>query len=335
MFTNVWNDFKNGKFEPVYLMVGEESFFIDETIRKLRAYYSEDEMEIITFDLDEQPIDAVIDEADTIPFFTERKIILAKNASFLKATDKSKEKINHDLKRLESWLTHPSETAVTFFIAPYEKLDERKKVTKLMKEKSVVLQSVTPQNKDLVTWIRSEASSFDKRITDDAIDLLVEMVGTNMLQLRQEIEKMALYMGNDIEIRGHLVEELVAKTLEHDAFKMLNAYLENRPKDALIIYHDLLQQKEEPIMLVGLLASNIRTMSNVTFLLQKGYHQQQIAKQLKIHPYRVKLIAEQRNRPSNERLMQALYKLAEIDLQLKSVNGNRERLLEMFLIKPL
>ena len=55
-----------------------------------------------TFDLEEQPLDYVIDEADTIPFFTERKIIIAKNASFLKATEKGKEKIDHDLKRLEN-----------------------------------------------------------------------------------------------------------------------------------------------------------------------------------------------------------------------------------------
>ena len=83
---------------------------------------------MITFDLNEQPIDYVIDEADTIPFFTERKCIIAKNASFLKAAEKGKEKIDHDLKRLESWLENPTDTAVTVFIAPYEKLDERKKV---------------------------------------------------------------------------------------------------------------------------------------------------------------------------------------------------------------
>ena len=118
------------------------------------------------------------------------------------------------------------------------------------------------------------------------------MVGANMLQLQMEIEKLALYLGEEQEITVDLVEDLVAKTLEHDAFKMLNAYLANNASEALQIYHDLLRQKEEPIMLVGLLASNIRTMNNVFYLQKKGYHQQQIAKQLKIHPYRVKLMFE-------------------------------------------
>ena len=336
MFTKVWKEFKSGKFAPVYLLVGEESYFVDETIKRLKAALSEgDEAEIMTFDLNEQPIDYVIDEADTIPFFSERKLIIAKNASFLKATEKGKEKIEHDVKRLENWLEHPSDTAITLFIAPYEKLDERKKVTKLMKQKSVMLLAETPQNNDLDVWIRHEVQGFGKVITPEAATKLIEMVGANMLQLQMEIEKLALYLGEEAEITIELVEDLVAKTLEHDAFKMLNAYLAHNQAEALKIYHDLLRQKEEPIMLVGLLASNIRTMSNVYYLQKKGYHAQQIAKQLKVHPYRVKMIIEQRNRPSEERLLQALYRLAEVDLQLKSVSGNRERFLEMFLLRAL
>ena len=208
MFTKVWQDFKKGNFAPVYLLVGEESYFVDETIKQLKAALGQvEEAEVITFDLNEQPVDYVIDEADTIPFFTDRKLIIAKNASFLKATEKGKEKIDHDVKRLESWLANPTDTAVTVFIAPYEKLDERKKVTKLMKEKSVVLLAQTPQNQDLDVWIQSEASKLGKAITTEATQKLVEMVGPNMLQLQMEIEKMALYLGQDHEITLPLVED--------------------------------------------------------------------------------------------------------------------------------
>lgn len=336
MMTKVWQDIKKGNFAPVYLIVGEESYFIDETIMRLKAALSaQDEAEVMTFDLNEQPIDYVIDEADTIPFFTERKLIIAKNASFLKATEKGKEKIEHDVKRLENWLNNPTDTAVTVFIAPYEKLDERKKMTKLMKEKCVVLLAETPQNNDLNVWIQNEAQKHGKAISDNAIGKLLEMVGPNMLQLQMEIEKLALYLGEELEMTIDLVEDLVAKTLEHDAFKMLNAYLEHNQEEALKIYHDLLRQKEEPIKLVGLLASNIRTMNHIFYLQKKGYHQQQIAKQLKIHPYRVQIISGQRNRPSEQRLLQALYSLADVDLQLKTTGGNRERHLELFLMKKL
>lgn len=336
MFTKVWQDINQGKMAPVYLLVGEESYFIDETLKRLKkALSSNGEIERMSFDLAEQPVDFVIDEADTFPFFTERKLVVAKNTSFLKATEKGKEKIEHDVKRLESWLANPTDTAVTVFIAPYEKLDERKKIVKLMKEKCLVLHAQTPQNNDLNVWVIQEVEQRGKVITDGATNKLIEMVGPNMLQLQMEIEKIVLYLGDELEIDQGVVESLVAKTLEHDAFKMLNAYLDKDVAGALKIYHDLLRQKEEPIKLVGLLASNIRTMSSVFYLQKKGYHQQEIAKKLKVHPYRVKMIAGQRNRPPEQRLLQALYSLANVDLQLKSTSGNRERHLELFLMKTL
>lgn len=336
MLTDIWKKIKQGDIAPVYLLAGEESYLINETITKLKDVLAQNgELEVMTFDLDEVSVDAVIDEADTIPFFSEQKLVIAKNASFLKASEKGKEKIEHDLKRLENWLNYPSDMSVTVFIAPYEKLDERKKITKLMKEKAVYVATETPNERDLAVWIQNEVVALGKTIGQGAIEKLVTMVGTNMLQLKMEMEKISLYLGESGEITPTLVEELVAKTLEQDAFKMLNAYLDRNHKLALEIYHDLLRQKEEPIMLVGLLASNIRAMSNVYYLLKKGYHPQQIAKQLKIHPYRVKLMVENPRRPSEESLLKALYQLAEVDLALKTTGGNRERHLELFLLKSL
>lgn len=336
MFTKVWNDIKNGQIAPIYCIYGEESYLIDETINRLKSKLNEqEETEITYFDLEESPVDYVIDEADTFPFLSEKKLIIAKNASFLKATDRDKNKIDHDLTRLDLWLSNPPEFSVTVFVAPYEKLDERKKVTKKMKQQSVMIHAESLSVNDLEVWIRNEFNNYGKTIDDASLEKLVEMVGPNMLQLQTEIEKVSLYLGDETAVTVPIIEDLVAKTLEHDAFKMLNAYLAHNHKVAIEIYHDLLRQKEEPIMLVGLLASNIRTMNNVYYLQKKGYGGPQIAKQLKIHPYRVKLMLENRNRPTEERLLKALNQLAEIDLKLKSVSGNRERFLEMFLMKPL
>lgn len=334
MFSKVWRDIQKGNIAPVYLLVGEEAYYVDETISKLRAALGGEDGEYAQFDCAEQPVDFVIDEADTIPFFSDRKLVVARNASFLRATEKGKEKIEHDLSRLEAWLEHPTEQCVTVFVAPYEKLDERKKVTKLMKKHAILLEAAQLKEHDLAVWIQQEIAAQQGRITDDAVGKLIEMVGANMLQLRLEIEKLLLFVEGDV-IDAHVVENLVAKTLEHDAFKLLNAYLARDIVTAVTIYHDLLRQKEEPIMLVGLLASNIRTMNHVYYLEKKGYHPQQIAKQLKLHPYRVKLMIENRRRPTEERLLKALHRLAEVDLKLKTTGGNRERHLELFLIQPL
>ncbi len=336
MLTKIWRDIDNKKLQPVYLLIGEEAYLIDETVRKLKqALAADEEAEVMTYSLDEVPVDEVLNEADTIPFFTEKKLVIAKNASLFKASERDKEKITHDIKRFEQYMNNPAPFSIVVFIAPYEKLDERKKFTKIAKANACVVEAVTPEERDLAVWITSRVEALGKSIDEDAIGALLNLVGANMLQLNLEIEKLALYLGSELEITETLVHELVAKTLEQDAFKMVDAYFANDEATALEIYHDLLLQKQEPIMLVGLLASTVRLMNHTYYLQSKGYNQQQIAKQLKAHPYRIKMLLQKRNRPTEEQLLRALYALSKVDEALKTSSGNRERPLELFIMKAM
>ncbi|MFD1030773.1 DNA polymerase III subunit delta [Metaplanococcus flavidus] len=334
MITSIWKSIRSGHIDPVYVIIGTESYFIEKTLDLLKSSMTQaGELELSFFDLDEVPVDHVIDEADTFPFFSDRKLIIAKNASFLKAAERGKEKINHDLKTLESWLENPPSSSVTIFVAPYEKLDERKKIVKSIKQHAVTIEAKALQANDLESWLAQEAKSFGKGINRNAVRKLVEMAGTNLTLLSSEIEKMSLFLGAEGEITEELVERMTARTLEQDAFKMLQAYLDGNVSTALSVYYDLLRQKEEPVALAALLASQIRFMVHVYYLQKKGYHAQQISKQLKAHPYRVKLLVEKRQPFSEQRLLEVLGDLADIDLQLKTVSGNRERVLEFFLMK--
>src|SRR5690606_13469871 len=89
---------------------------------------------------------------------------------------------------------------------------------------------------------------------------LVEMAGTNLTLLLSELEKMSLYLGSDEEITIELIEQMTSRTLEQDAFKMLQSYLDGDVSSALSVYYDLIRQKEEPVALTALLASQIRFM---------------------------------------------------------------------------
>lgn len=334
MITSIWKSIRSGQIDPVYLIIGTESYFVEKTLDLMKASMTQaGELELSFFDLDEVPVEHVVDEADTFPFFSDRKLIIAKNASFLKAAERGKEKVEHDLKALENWLQNPPSSSVTIFVAPYEKLDERKKIVKAIKQHAIVVEAKALQTNDLESWLSQEAKGFGKDINRGAVRKLVEMAGTNLTLLSSEIEKMSLYLGAEGEITERLVEEMTARTLEQDAFKMLQAYLDGDISTALSVYYDLLRQKEEPVALAALLASQIRFMIHVYYLQRKGYHAQQISKQLKAHPYRVKLLVEKRQPFSEQRLLEVLGDLADIDLQLKTVSGNRERVLEFFLMK--
>ena len=333
MITSIWKAIRNGQIDPVYVITGTESYFIEKTLDLLKQKLTEDEPEISIFDLEEVPVDFVIDEADTFPFFSDRKLVIAKNASFLKAAERGKEKIDHNIKALETWLENPPSASVTVFVAPYEKMDERKKITKLMKQHATMVEAKSLQPNDLEVWLTHEAKGFGKTLDKKGAQRLVEMAGTNLTLLLSELEKMSLYLGSDEEITIELIEQMTSRTLEQDAFKMLQSYLDGDVSGALSVYYDLIRQKEEPVALTALLASQIRFMVHVFYLQKKGYHAQQISKQLKAHPYRVKLLVEKRQPFPEQRLLQVLGDLADIDLQLKTQSGNRERVLEFFLMK--
>lgn len=336
MFTDSWRNMAKGNIAPVYLVSGPEMYFFDETEKRLKdAMPDAAASELTTFDLDETPVEAVIEEADTFPFFCDRKLIIARNASFLKAADKGKDKVEHDLDKLMDWLAHPPESAVVLFLAPYEKLDARKKVVKAFRKHAVCLEAEPLKTHDVETWIKQEAARLGSSVSDSAARLLIETAGEDLVRLRSELEKLSLYTGEGKEVGEDAVSLLVAKTPEDDAFKLLDAYMQGDSARALQIYRDLLHNKEEPIRLNALLANQVRLIIQVNALKKKGYQQHQIAKQLRVHPYRIKLIMENRKLADDARLLGTLARLADADLRLKTVSGNRERVLELVLMQKV
>lgn len=332
----VWKKIADGKIDRVYLLTGVEHHIFDQTIERLkRAMPDVDDETVIRFDLEQTPLEVVLEEADTLPFLQDQKLIIANDAYFLTGQDRKKIDVEHNVQALENWLDHPSPTATVVFIAPYEKLDGRKKITKKIKQCATVIEANRLEGKDLTVWIQQEAEANGVHITNTSAQKLVDTAGENLLTLATEIEKMATYLGEPADITDDLIEMMVARTPEMDVFRLTDAFVANRVSETIAIYHDLLRNGEEPIMLTALIAGQVRLMIHVQSLHQKGYHQPQIAKTLRVHPYRVKLMLQNRALPQPARLLRILEELAEIDYKLKSTSGKRERLLELFFMNGL
>lgn len=332
----VWKKIASGQIASIYLLTGTEHHIFDATIERLKKALPDiEEASITRFDLEEVPVEAVIEEADTLPFLQDHKLIIATQAVFLSGQDSKKSDVTHNLTMLEEWLEQPSPTATVVFIAPYEKLDGRKRITKKMRDCATVIEAKPLEGKDLSTWIQHEAKRNGAQISSVNAQVLMNTVGDNLLALATEIQKIATYLGEHEEITADLIEMLVPRTPEADVFRLTDAYLANDIPKSVSIYHDLLRGGEEPIMLTSLIASQIRLMIHVQTLRRKGYQQQQIAKTLRVHPYRVKLMLENRRMPNEKRLLEILNQLAAIDYKLKTTSGKRERLLELFFMDSI
>jgi len=335
MMQEIWKKIKRQEFAPVYLMYGQESFLINETKQLLiqtALNPEEEDFNLSTYDLEEVSIELAIEDAETIPFFGDRKVVVLQNPFFL-TSEKTKSKVEHDVKRLEAYLNEPSPYTIIVFTGSYEKLDERKKITKEMKKTAEILEAKKLNEQELKNWMKQRASYNKVELDNDALDSLLSIAGTNLFLLTSEVDKMALYVQDSKLITKEIVEELAAKSLEQNIFALVEKIINKRIDEALRIYYDLLKQNEEPLKMLAIITNQFRLIYQVKALSKTGYGQQQIASVLKVHPFRVKLAAGQANRFTDEELTRCISMFAEADYQMKTSGMNKTMIIEMILFK--
>lgn len=334
MAIELWKQIKNKQFSPVYLLYGTESFLMKETGQLLLENVLGDERDFnfSTYDMEETPIESALEDAETFPFMGDNKVIFIQNPVFLTA-EKQKDKAIHNIARLESYLKEPAPYSIVVFFAPYEKLDERKKVTKELKRRANVAEMKKLNDAELKSWVNSHAKKRGIELDQEAVDMIIALAGTNLFMLSNELDKLALYAGPGGRIDVQTAEQLIPKSLEQNIFSLTDKVVQRQPAEALRIYYDLLKQNEEPIKILALLAAQFRLIYQIKELSRKGYGQQQIAGIVKAHPYRVKMAAGLASKFSDSELASLIAQIAEADYQMKTGGADKSLLVEIFLMK--
>ncbi|GAA0482880.1 DNA polymerase III subunit delta [Salinibacillus aidingensis] len=327
---------KESKYIPLYLLFGNESYLIQDLQHKIIQSVLDEEpeqgMNFNAFDMEETPIQEAILDAETFPFFGDRKVLLLKNASFFKAK-LDKIKVEHDLSVLEKYLDHPVDHTVIIIIAPYEKIDERKKIVKKLKKTGRVVKCESPREYDLKTWIDMLAKDLGIHIEPQATQKLIEEIGTDLMSVQKELEKFSLYVDEGEPITIEVVEKLVSRHTESSAFKMIDALMKKDITEAIAVFKDLSKRNEEPIALVALLASQIRLILQCKLMKNKGYTKQQMDKQIKAHPYAIKMALDRERYFSVEQLYEMMSLLTNTDEQMKRGEMEKELAFELLLYR--
>jgi DNA polymerase-3 subunit delta len=332
---DIWKKISKKQLDPVYLLFGTEAFLINETKQLLIEHVLSEEEKDFNFsvyDLEETPIEVALEDAETFPFIGEKRLIILQNPVFL-TSEKQKGKVEHNLAKLEDYLSQPSPYSIVVFSAPYEKLDERKKITKELKRKATVVEAKKLSEQELKAWVRERAAASKVRIEEEAIQLLLSLSGTNLFMLTSEIDKLALYAGESRTVSKEIVDRLTARSLEQTIFSLVDKVVHRNVEGALRIYYDLLKQNEEPIKILSVISGQFRLIYQVKELTRRGYGQQQIAGLLKIHPFRIKLAAAQAGSFSDQELTGIMKLLADADYQMKTGGMRKEMLIEMILFQ--
>ena len=299
----------------------------------VESYLNEkkDDFNYVKYNLYDTSFNQIMEEALTMPFISEKKAIVVKNA-FIFTGEKVSKDIQPNNEQVNEFLEKYDGENFIIFEVYQNKLDERKKITKTLKKTSKLAKVEQMSEQEIKNWIKNKLHENFKDIKQDALDLFIELTGINFNIVSQELEKIILFLGERTTINKKDVEEIINRSLEQNVF-LLTEYIQKGEKyKAIQLIKDLIVMKEEPIKLLALITSNYRLYYQCKILSQKGYSGQQIAKTINVHPYRVKLALNQVKHYQLTHLLNIIDQCAETDYKLKSSYMDKQLILELFIL---
>jgi len=308
----------------IYVMTSSDRFLIKKKLDEIKMQHKIDSMMEKEYDLEEDSLDLVLEDLDTYSFLTPKKFIVVYNASFL-SSEKTKEESS--IIHLEKYLDNPNLDHIVVFIT--SKLDERKKIVKKIKKVASIIDFDLDVNKFTKDLLK------DYSLENGLVSFLIDRLKGNVSKIYQECEKLKIYKIDDRKITKDDVLSLVEKSLDDsDAyyFAFIQAIVAKDKKSSLEMYNELLSLGVEPLKILTTLASQIRLIYQVKVLSKRRYSNEEIAKELECHPYRVIKTKELIYDYTFDDLVKNLVKLNEMDLKIKKGEILPSLAIELFIL---
>ena len=310
-----------------YLLFGLENYLIDEKIKEIKDKIKIEEDNIITFDLNYDSISSVLVEASTVSMFSDKKLIICDNSSFLTA---SKVISDNEQKDLTKYLENQFKDVYIIFIVRDEKIDSRKKISKLVNKVSKVYDCNKIESYRLSNYLGDYIRDKGYSISSSSIELIISKVGYELSNIIKELDKMFIYKGNDTKITKEDIDEVITNNLEKNIFELTNAIVNKEKNKINDIYNDLIKSGEDPIKLIVTLSNQFRLIMQVKLMRSGGYSEKEIVAILKEHPYRINLAMK--SAYNIEDIKNILLKLSNLNFEI--VTGKTDKFFgfEMFLL---
>lgn len=265
----------------VYLIYGEEDYFIDKEVSKIKDEFSN--YDLVSYDMLESNISDALEDALMGSLFSSNKLIICNNCYFLTGV---KCDIEHKIDDLLKYLTISCDN-ILVLVVNSATLDNRKKAVKeLSKHKVCKFDKLKPY--ELNKFVKDYCNTSGYKISDDAIKLFLERLNDNLYIITSELDKLFLYKEDNNIVKDDIIV-CTSKVINTNIFDLINAIVDRNIDRALEVYDDLILVNEEEIKLIVTLANQFRLIYQVKSMFKSGYSELDISKSLGVHPYRIKL----------------------------------------------
>lgn len=312
----------------IYLLYGTNYFLIKREIEKIKLENNIESIDVNNYNLENTILDNILDDALTLSLFSQKKMIIVDN-SYIFTPSVRKKGLDHNIDLLNKYIENPNPDTILIFVINEEKIDDRKKIVKLIKINGNVIEFNEVKNID--AFIKNELN--DYKMDAITINSFVNRVGDNSAIITSEIEKLKLYKNDDKIITKEDVLNVCSEQIDVDMNELTNSIVSKNISKSLKIYNELIKQGEEPLQIIIRLANQFRIIYQSKELTKKGYSNKDIADILGIHPYRVKKALEISYKFPSKELLSILKKLSRIDEGIKMGNMDKNIALEQFILE--
>ena len=300
-------DIKQHTFKRIYCLYGEEEYLKRSYKNRLiEAISGDDTMNVSRFSEKEAEIPAIIEAAETMPFFADYRLVIVEDSGLFK----------READKLVEYLDHVPETTVIIFAE--SQMDKRSRLYKKVNTVGCAVEMTKQSEKELQTWILRILKQEGKQISGRAMELFLEMAGDSMENIRLELEKLISYMGDREGIMPEDVQAICTPQISGQIFDMIGAVAARRQQEALKLYYDLLTMKEPPMRILFLIARQFNQLLQVKEAAAKTRDKAAIAKACGLNPYVAGKMMSQAVNFSRETLLSYLEQCVQTEEDVKT-----------------
>jgi DNA polymerase III subunit delta len=293
-----------GSISPVYVFTGDQIYLIEKAVSLLKesTLGPTEDINYVVFHGDTATGNEIADTASTYPMFTEKKLVVVKNAQKLKTGD---------LEILDSYIASPCGSTCLALVF----LEGKK--PKLKNKKRALFFDFSLDRGDTLSSTTAIAGSLGYELTRRGAETLISLVGEDLQDIQNELMKLSLYSLGKKKIDEADIKALTKKSSFENVFSLINAISKRNKRQALGVLSELEARGEEPLSVLGRISWRFRQIWKCKELVDKKVPKAEILKSMKMSSGAFYYLSEDQKKFSYGDIVRIMSALGECDKKLK------------------
>jgi len=341
-----WKEFmskvKANELKSVYLFCGQEVYLLDYTLRFVKERLIDENLESLNYVVlegEEIVLDNIIDACETLPFMSEKKVVVIKDLpQLVEGGTKSAGLKEGDMKFLCKYITKLDPYVCLIFTIKGGEAAKNSSLYKTIKKVGDIVEFNKLRGTDLNSWVEEKFNSFNKNISRANVNYFIQQSyyfdsnnHKTLYDLENEINKICNYRTGNKEITKEDIDNILSKSLEMNIFNLIASISNKNGEEALRKFNEIYLSNQPVLFVLHMIIRQFRNMLNYKILKQKGYSSSDINKKLNLSQYEFQKISLQSKNFTIDQLEKAMFYCLDADNRLKTSSIDERLAMEMLI----